>query len=92
MDPANFFEPSFLSAIEKNTEESFRDIIIEPFPGILTFAMLQPGFCKKLVDEVLSSFCSVLWPDIYVSFLPLVLIFNQATDKAKKKKRIVAWL
>ncbi|KAK1372686.1 hypothetical protein POM88_028879 [Heracleum sosnowskyi] len=39
-------------AISENTEEGFRNIIYEPSPGVLTFDMLQPQFCKMLVDEV----------------------------------------
>ncbi|KAK1372822.1 2-oxoglutarate and Fe(II)-dependent oxygenase superfamily protein [Heracleum sosnowskyi] len=52
MNPNRFFVPSFLNAITENTEEGFRNIISEPSPGILTFDMLQPDFCKLLLDEV----------------------------------------
>lgn len=48
----NFFVPSFLKAIHENTEESFRSIISEPVPGIFTFEMLQPEFCRLLLEEV----------------------------------------
>ncbi|KAK1359482.1 hypothetical protein POM88_043956 [Heracleum sosnowskyi] len=51
MTPGRFFVPSFLNAISENTEEGFRNIISEPSPGVLTFDMLQPQFCKMLVDE-----------------------------------------
>ncbi|KAK1359480.1 2-oxoglutarate and Fe(II)-dependent oxygenase superfamily protein [Heracleum sosnowskyi] len=51
MTPGSFFVPSFLNAISENTEEGFRNIISEPSPGVLTFDMLQPQFCKMLVDE-----------------------------------------
>lgn len=52
LNPTSFFVPSFLKAISENTEEGFRNIISEPSPGILTFEMLQPEFCKMLLDEV----------------------------------------
>ncbi|KAK1399292.1 2-oxoglutarate (2OG) and Fe(II)-dependent oxygenase superfamily protein [Heracleum sosnowskyi] len=52
MNPNRFFVPSFLNTISENTEEGFRNIISEPSPGILTFDMLQPDFCKMLLDEV----------------------------------------
>ncbi|XP_055809620.1 2-oxoglutarate and iron-dependent oxygenase domain-containing protein CP2-like [Solanum dulcamara] len=49
---ANFFVPSFLKAISESTEESFRNIMSEPSPGVLTFEMLQPRFCEMLLAEV----------------------------------------
>ncbi|KAK7320137.1 hypothetical protein RJT34_04871 [Clitoria ternatea] len=52
LDPSKFFVPTFLKAIKKNTEQSFRSIISEPSPGIFTFEMLQPRFCELLVSEV----------------------------------------
>lgn len=52
MHPTNFFVPSFLKAISENKEESFRKIITEPSPGILTFELLQPRFCEMLLAEV----------------------------------------
>lgn len=52
MQAANFFVPSFLKAINENTEESYRNIMTEPSPGILTFEMLQPRFCEMLLTEV----------------------------------------
>ena len=52
MDAENFFTPTFLRAVRDNTEESFRSIMAQPSTGIYTFEMLQPHFCKMLVDEV----------------------------------------
>lgn len=52
MHAANFFLPSFLKAINENTEESFRSIMVEPSPGVYTFEMLQPHFCELLLSEV----------------------------------------
>ncbi|PKA56953.1 putative PKHD-type hydroxylase [Apostasia shenzhenica] len=52
MDPTSFFVPSFVRAISDNTEESFRNIMLEPSPGVYSFAMLRPGFCELLVSEV----------------------------------------
>jgi hypothetical protein len=52
MDPAAFFVPTFLEAINDNTEQSFRSIMSEPVPGIFTFEMLQPHFCELLISEV----------------------------------------
>ncbi|XP_072972641.1 2-oxoglutarate and iron-dependent oxygenase domain-containing protein CP2-like isoform X2 [Typha angustifolia] len=50
--PSAFFIPSFIKAINDNTEDSFRSIMSEPSPGVYTFAMLQPSFCDMLLDEV----------------------------------------
>lgn len=52
MHAANFFVPSFLKAISENSEESFRNIMTEPSPGVFTFEMLQPRFCEMLLAEV----------------------------------------
>ncbi|VVB00868.1 unnamed protein product [Arabis nemorensis] len=52
LDPTFFFLPSFLKAIDENTEESFRSIISEPFPGVYVFKMLQPDFCEMMLSEV----------------------------------------
>ncbi|CAL8995054.1 unnamed protein product [Prunus brigantina] len=52
MQAAQFFVPSFLKAINENTEDSFRSIMAEPAPGIYTFEMLQPYFCELLLSEV----------------------------------------
>ncbi|KAL1221637.1 2-oxoglutarate and iron-dependent oxygenase domain-containing protein CP2 [Cardamine amara subsp. amara] len=50
--PTLCFLPSFLKAINENTEESFRSIMSEPAPGIFVFDMLQPGFCEMMLSEV----------------------------------------
>lgn len=55
MHAANFFVPSFLKAISENSEESFRNIMTEPSPGVFTFEMLQPRFCEMLLAEVLGA-------------------------------------
>ncbi|GMY18469.1 uncharacterized PKHD-type hydroxylase At1g22950-like [Fagus crenata] len=52
MHKASFFVPSFLKAIDENTNEGFRSIMTEPSPGIYTFEMLQPHFCELLLSEV----------------------------------------
>ncbi|KAG8639154.1 2-oxoglutarate and iron-dependent oxygenase domain-containing protein CP2 isoform X3 [Manihot esculenta] len=52
MNAVNFFVPSFLKAINENTEESFRSILVEPTPGVYVFEMLQPSFCEMLMSEV----------------------------------------
>lgn len=52
MHPEAFFVPSFIKAINDNTEESFRNILSEPSPGVYAFAMLQPKFCEMLLAEV----------------------------------------
>ncbi|KAL0430193.1 UNVERIFIED_CONTAM: DExH-box ATP-dependent RNA helicase DExH17 [Sesamum radiatum] len=52
MHAANFFVPSFLKAINENTEQGFRNIMSEPSPGVFTFEMLQPRFCEMLLAEV----------------------------------------
>ena len=62
MHASNFFVPPFLNAINENTEESFRNIMSEPAPGIFTFDMFQSQFCDMLLNEVpaglFSSICS----------------------------------
>ncbi|KAG8366675.1 hypothetical protein BUALT_Bualt17G0104200 [Buddleja alternifolia] len=52
MHAANFFLPSFLKAINENTEQGFKNIMSEPCPGVFTFEMLQPRFCEMLLAEV----------------------------------------
>ncbi|XP_010549099.1 PREDICTED: uncharacterized PKHD-type hydroxylase At1g22950 [Tarenaya hassleriana] len=52
LHPTFFFLPSFLKAINENTEESFRSIISEPSPGVFVFEMLQPSFCEMMLSEV----------------------------------------
>ncbi|CAI9096107.1 OLC1v1032184C1 [Oldenlandia corymbosa var. corymbosa] len=52
MHATNFFVPSFLNAVSENTEQSFRNIMREPSPGIFAFEMLQPRFCEMLLAEV----------------------------------------
>ncbi|EPS63335.1 hypothetical protein M569_11448, partial [Genlisea aurea] len=47
-----FFVPSFLRAMSDNSEQGFRDIMSEPWPGIFTFEMLQPRFCEMMMAEV----------------------------------------
>ncbi|CAE5959660.1 unnamed protein product [Arabidopsis arenosa] len=51
-DPELFLLPSFRKAISDNTEESFRRIISEPFPGVFVFKLFQPDFFQKLIVEV----------------------------------------
>ncbi|EOA37966.1 hypothetical protein CARUB_v10009434mg [Capsella rubella] len=51
-DPKLFLLYSFRYAITANTEESFRRIIAEPFPGVFVFQMFQPDFFQKLIKEV----------------------------------------
>ncbi|KAG7594505.1 Prolyl 4-hydroxylase alpha subunit [Arabidopsis thaliana x Arabidopsis arenosa] len=51
-DPELFLLPSFRKAISDNTEESFRRIISEPFPGVFVFQIFQPDFFQKLIVEV----------------------------------------
>ncbi|EFH70388.1 predicted protein [Arabidopsis lyrata subsp. lyrata] len=51
-DPELFLLPAFRNAVSENTEESFRRIISEPFPGVLVFQMFQPDFFENLILEV----------------------------------------
>ncbi|XP_010479297.1 PREDICTED: uncharacterized PKHD-type hydroxylase At1g22950-like [Camelina sativa] len=51
-DPKVFLLYSFRNAISENTEESFRRIISEPFPGVFVFQMFQPDFIQRLLKEV----------------------------------------
>ncbi|KAL9291825.1 putative oxoglutarate/iron-dependent dioxygenase [Arabidopsis thaliana] len=50
--PTVCFVPAFLKAINENTEESFRNIISEPSPGVFVFDMLQPSFCEMMLAEI----------------------------------------
>lgn len=69
MNPTTFFVPAFLKAINDNTEQSFRNIMSEPCPGIFVFEMLQPGFCNSLLEEVLYHFnYHYLWYKQYLIF------------------------
>lgn len=52
LNASDFFVPSFINAITENTEESLRNIISEPSPGVYTFKMLQPVFCEVLLSEL----------------------------------------
>ncbi|XP_055833562.1 2-oxoglutarate and iron-dependent oxygenase domain-containing protein CP2-like [Solanum dulcamara] len=52
MHATNFFVPAFIKAISENSVESFRNIMFEPSPGVLTFEMLQPRFCEMMLEEV----------------------------------------
>lgn len=52
MHAADFFVPSFLQAINENTETGFRNIMSEPSPGVFTFEMVQPRLCEMLLAEV----------------------------------------
>ncbi|XP_031499566.1 2-oxoglutarate and iron-dependent oxygenase domain-containing protein CP2-like [Nymphaea colorata] len=52
MQPAAFFVPSFINAINENNKQTLRSIIREPSPGIYTFSMLRPSFCEMLLAEV----------------------------------------
>ncbi|KAG5022161.1 hypothetical protein JHK85_018503 [Glycine max] len=52
VDPATFFVPTFLRAINDNTEQSYRSIVSEPFPGIFIFDIFQTHFCELLLSEI----------------------------------------
>ncbi|KAH0880466.1 hypothetical protein HID58_067860, partial [Brassica napus] len=50
--PRLCFVPSFLKAINENTEDSFRSIISEASPGVFVFDMLLPSFCEMMLAEI----------------------------------------
>ncbi|XP_047330848.1 2-oxoglutarate and iron-dependent oxygenase domain-containing protein CP2-like [Impatiens glandulifera] len=52
MNATNFFVPTFLKAINVNTEEGFKNIMTEHTPGVFSFEMFQPRFCDKFLSEV----------------------------------------
>ncbi|OIW03601.1 hypothetical protein TanjilG_06110 [Lupinus angustifolius] len=52
LNPTAVFVPSFLKAIHDNSEQSFRNILSEPSPGIFVFEMLQKDFCESLLEEI----------------------------------------
>ena len=76
MHAANFFVPSFLKAINDNTKESLRSIMIEPSPGVYTFEMLQPHFCELLLSEVSSLFLHVIRHVRSQFYFYIVLMFS----------------
>ncbi|KAF3609711.1 hypothetical protein DY000_02050113 [Brassica cretica] len=53
--PRLCFVPSFLKAINENTEDSFRSIISEASPGVFVFDMLLPSFCEMMLAEATAS-------------------------------------
>ncbi|KAL0743463.1 hypothetical protein Bca4012_084976 [Brassica carinata] len=50
--PRLCFVPSFLKAVNDNTEDSFRSIISEASPGVFVFDMLLPSFCEMMLAEI----------------------------------------
>ncbi|CAI9259276.1 unnamed protein product [Lactuca saligna] len=56
LNPSSFFVPSFINAFMANDDvsrnQSIRNIMSEPVPGVLTFDMLLPDFCSKMLAEV----------------------------------------
>jgi len=70
LDPKLFLLPSFRKAISENTEESFRRIISEPFPGVFVFKMFQPDFSEKLLVEVI-----IILPLIICRVLTILVYF-----------------
>ncbi|KAJ0247642.1 2-oxoglutarate and iron-dependent oxygenase domain-containing protein ICU11 [Hirschfeldia incana] len=52
LDPASFFVPSFLDAVNNTSEESFKSVIVRAAPGIYTFDVFKPQFCQMLIAEV----------------------------------------
>lgn len=61
MHATDFFVPSFIKAISEKTEESFRNIMSEPFPGILKFELLQPRFCEMMLEEVRTTYLTYIY-------------------------------
>ena len=66
--PRLCFVPSFLKAINENTEDSFRSIISEASPGVFVFDMLQPSFCEMMLAEVMC-ILSPFMLSLYVLFM-----------------------
>uniref|UniRef100_A0A0D9UXK2 Prolyl 4-hydroxylase alpha subunit domain-containing protein n=1 Tax=Leersia perrieri TaxID=77586 RepID=A0A0D9UXK2_9ORYZ len=48
----SFIVPTFLQAIDANTEESISSIMTMVAPGVYAFLMLKPTFCEMLMAEV----------------------------------------
>jgi len=81
LDPESLLLPCFRKAVRENTEESFRRIMFEPFPGVYVFKMFQPDFFQKLLVEVIvtnTSSCHLF----SALLLPLCLI-NQVENMRK---------
>ncbi len=49
----NIFVPSFMQALQINTPEAFQQILHEEHPGIYSFDILKPDFCKQLFEEIM---------------------------------------
>lgn len=52
MHATSFFVPSFLKAINENSKDGFKSIMLEASTGVFTFDMLQHRFCEMLLEEV----------------------------------------
>lgn len=71
--PRLCFVPSFLKAINENTEDSFRSIISEASPGVFVFDMLLPSFCEMMLAEVICN-ASFFFLNFSVPFYAILLM------------------
>jgi hypothetical protein len=46
-----FFEESFLAAVNSNSKEKMMSILKEETNRVFSFQMLKPDFCNKLIEE-----------------------------------------
>lgn len=47
-----YLVPSLVQAVRAGTREALTAVRCQVHPGVFTFAMLQPGFCRELLEEV----------------------------------------
>lgn len=52
MNYSHLLLPSFLEAVQKNTRDGFKKIILESSSGIMAFDMFRPESCKMLIEEL----------------------------------------
>ncbi|KAL1214078.1 2-oxoglutarate and iron-dependent oxygenase domain-containing protein CP2 [Cardamine amara subsp. amara] len=50
--PTFYFLRDFREAIREHTEEGYRRIMSEPFPGVFVFQMFRPDVLERLIQEV----------------------------------------
>src|SRR5262245_40203958 len=48
----SIFNPAFLRAVRAGTPAALRAVCQELRPGVYAFDMLQPTFCRELLEEV----------------------------------------
>mmetsp|Transcript_714 Transcript_714/g.1494 ORF Transcript_714/g.1494 Transcript_714/m.1494 type:complete len:511 (+) Transcript_714:83-1615(+) len=56
-----WFAPDFLKAMEENSEDAWRALVLEELPGeVFSFQMFTDEFCDKFVEEIFNFYASGL--------------------------------